>query len=128
MSPTGPANSRRREVAGNVWLARANVDPESELARLAVHELRPDIIDTEELVGRAMLMELESAAQSKEGPIVFAILGGRGAQALHKLLGERARAGDPNGLIRRLHVFTQDALAPMRMENGFSFVRDFQRL
>jgi 6-phosphogluconolactonase/glucosamine-6-phosphate isomerase/deaminase len=28
----------------------------------------------------------------------------------------------------RLNVFTQDALAPMRMDNGLSFVRDFERL
>ena len=28
----------------------------------------------------------------------------------------------------RLHVFTQDALAPLRMDNGLSFVRDFERL
>src|SRR5687768_4806355 len=128
MSPPGPANSRRREVAGNVWLGRADANPELELARLTVHELRPDIIETEALVGRSMLAELEAAAQSKDGPIVIAILGGRGAQTLHQLLGERARAGDPGGLVRRLHVFTQDALAPMRMDNGLSFVRDFQRL
>ena len=28
----------------------------------------------------------------------------------------------------RLEVFTQDALAPLRMDNGLSFVRDFERL
>jgi 6-phosphogluconolactonase/glucosamine-6-phosphate isomerase/deaminase len=128
MAAPGPANPLRREVAGNVWLGRADANPESELARLTVQELRPDVIQTEELVGRAMLAELEAAAQAKEGPIVFAILGGRGGQALHKLLGERARAGDPGGLIPRLHIFTQDALAPMRVENGLSFVRDFRRL
>jgi hypothetical protein len=56
------------------------------------------------------------------------LLGGRGAQAMHRLLGERARAGDPGGLIARLRVFTQDAIAPLRMDNSFSFVRDFERL
>src|SRR5204863_9934456 len=56
------------------------------------------------------------------------LLGGRGAQALHKLLGVIASAGDPHGLISRLRVFTQDALAPMSMGNSFSFVRDFERL
>jgi hypothetical protein len=44
------------------------------------------------------------------------------------LLGEKARAGDPDGLIARLCVFTQDVLAPLPMENSFSFVRDFERL
>jgi len=123
-----PVNSLRRVVKGNVWLERAGANPELELARLTVHELHPDIIETEALIGRSMLAELEAATRAKEGPLVIALLGGRGAQALHRLLGERARAGDPDGLIGRLHVFTQDALAPMRMENGFSFVRDFERL
>src|SRR5213076_2649465 len=31
-------------------------------------------------------------------------------------------------LLARCHIFTQDALAPMRMDNAFSFVRDFERL
>jgi 6-phosphogluconolactonase/glucosamine-6-phosphate isomerase/deaminase len=75
-----------------------------------------------------MLAELESLARSKTGDLLIIILGGRGAQALHRLLGETARAGDPDGLIARLHVFTQDALAPLRMNNSFSFVRDFERL
>jgi 6-phosphogluconolactonase/glucosamine-6-phosphate isomerase/deaminase len=99
-----------------------------DLAHLEVHELVPNVVQTEELVGRAMLEELEAAARTKEGDLVIALLGGRGAQALHRLLGDRARAGDPGGLLARLHVFTQDALAPMRMENSFSFVRDFERL
>src|SRR6266567_9322883 len=128
MSTPGPINSLRRAVQGNVWLGRAAANAELELARLTAYELRPDVIETEELVGRTMLAELEAAARAKDGPLVIALLGGRGAQALHHLLGERARGGDPDGLIGRLHVFTQDALAPMRMENGFSFVRDFERL
>jgi 6-phosphogluconolactonase/glucosamine-6-phosphate isomerase/deaminase len=47
---------------------------------------------------------------------------------LHLLLGEMARTGEGDRLLRRLHLFTQDALAPMRMNNGLSFVRDFERL
>ena len=31
-------------------------------------------------------------------------------------------------MLGRLNVFTQDALAPMRINNAFSFVRDFERL
>jgi 6-phosphogluconolactonase/glucosamine-6-phosphate isomerase/deaminase len=75
-----------------------------------------------------MLEELEVAAREKDGDIVVALLGGRGAQALHRLLGEQARGGVSGGLLSGLHVFTQDALAPLRMESGFSFVRDFERL
>ncbi|MGH9901337.1 MAG: hypothetical protein ACRD68_05875, partial [Pyrinomonadaceae bacterium] len=128
MSTSAPTDLKRREVGGNVWLTRGGADPEDELSRLSVHEIRPEIIETEEMVGRAMLGELEAAARAADGDLTIAILGGRGAQAMHRLLGERARGGDPGGLVGRLNVFTQDALAPMRMDNGLSFVRDFERL
>jgi 6-phosphogluconolactonase/glucosamine-6-phosphate isomerase/deaminase len=128
MSKPEPVNLIRRAVGNNVWFARAGVDAEAELARLPVYELRPEVLDSEQAIGWAMLQELETVAESKKGDIVIVLLGGRGAQAMHRLLGERAREGDPDGLISRLHVFTQDALAPMRMENSFSFVRDFERL
>lgn len=129
MSTSRQTNITRRVVGGNVWLGRPGAgDAGSAVAGLAVHELKPIIVDSEEAVGGEMLRELERVAAAKEGDVVMALLGGRGAQALHRLLGERARAGDPGGLIGRLHVFTQDALAPLRMENSFSFVRDFERL
>lgn len=92
------------------------------------HELTPVVLPTEEAVGQAMLAELEETARQKKGYINIALLGGRGGQALHRLLGERARQGDPGGLIARLNVFTQDALAPMPMNSTLSFVRDFERL
>jgi 6-phosphogluconolactonase/glucosamine-6-phosphate isomerase/deaminase len=75
-----------------------------------------------------MLEELESLGRTRKGDLAIILLGGRGAQAFHRLLGEKATAGDPDGLIARLRVFTQDALAPMRMDNSLSFVRDFERL
>ena len=128
MSTPAPVSLIPREVGENLWLARGGADARAELARTKVHEIQPEIIETEELIGRAMLEELEAAAQAKRGDLTIALLGGRGAQAMHRLLGERARAGDPDGLVSRLHLFTQDALAPMRVENGFSFVRDFERL
>lgn len=118
----------RRTVGDNVWLARDGHSNQTALARLPDYELHPEVLDTEEAVGRQMLSELLQAAAQKQGDIVIALLGGRGAQSLHRLLGEQARAGDPAGLIHRLHVFTQDALAPLAMANGFSFVRDFERL
>jgi 6-phosphogluconolactonase/glucosamine-6-phosphate isomerase/deaminase len=90
--------------------------------------LVPEILESEAAVGRLMLEELDSLARTRTGDLAIVLLGGRGAQALHRLLGERARAGDPDGLIARLRLFTQDALAPLRMENSFSFVRDFERL
>ena len=82
-------------------------------------------MESEEAVGRAMLAEIETAAQSKAGDLTIILLGGRGAQAMHRLIGEQAKTNEVDHLLSRLHVFTQDALAPMRMENSFSFVRDF---
>jgi len=115
----------RRGVGPNVWFDRSGADRTSSLA---TYELLPEILESEEAVGLAMLEELETLGRAKTGDLVIILLGGRGAQAFHRLLGERATAGDPEGLIARLRVFTQDALAPMRMDNGFSFVRDFERL
>ena len=113
----------RRTVGQNVWFAKGS----ERLGRAVPHELQPEVLDTEEAVGRAMLAELEAVARDKSGDVVIALLGGRGAQALHRLLGEKSRRGELD-LISRLHVFTQDALAPLRPTNGFSFVRDFERL
>jgi 6-phosphogluconolactonase/glucosamine-6-phosphate isomerase/deaminase len=75
-----------------------------------------------------MLEEIERATAAKDGSLVMILLGGRGAQALHKLLGAMARTSEHDELLGRLHVFTQDALAPLRLDNGLSFVRDFERL
>jgi 6-phosphogluconolactonase/glucosamine-6-phosphate isomerase/deaminase len=128
MSAPGPQNFKRRVVGRQVWLSQASGDAPDALASLSVREFEPEVLPNEEAVGRAMLEELESAARTKQGGLVVILLGGRGAQALHRLLGELARKGEADEMLSRLHVFTQDALAPMRMENGFSFVRDFERL
>ena len=127
MSSPRALNLNRRTVGDNIWLTYDR-DPSFGVDQLPVYELVPEVLESEEAVGRAMLEELEIAACSKSGDVVIALLGGRGAQAMHRLLGERARQGDPTGLIRRLRVFTQDALAPLGMKSGFSFVRDFERL
>jgi 6-phosphogluconolactonase/glucosamine-6-phosphate isomerase/deaminase len=60
--------------------------------------------------------------------MTMVLLGGRGAQAMYRLINEKSQTGEIDELLGRLHVFTQDALAPMRMNNGLSFVRDFERL
>src|SRR2546427_492916 len=118
----------RRIVANNIWLSDARMEACEELERLPVHELNYEVLESEEAVGRAMLAEIETAAQSKDGDLTIILLGGRGAQAMHRLIGEQAKTNELDHLLSRLHVFTQDALAPMRMENSFSFVRDFERL
>src|SRR5688500_7871559 len=118
---------RRRSVTGNVWLSHEGADP-GYLAALPVRDLPYEVLPSEEAVGRAMFDEIMNAAAAKDGSLVMIIVGGRGGQALHRLLGALAKTSDHDNLLGRLHVFTQDALAPLRMDNGLSFVRDFERL
>jgi 6-phosphogluconolactonase/glucosamine-6-phosphate isomerase/deaminase len=127
MSATSTENIRRRIAGENVWLSRGPADPVY-LAGLPTHELQYEVLPNEDAVGQAMLDEIQSAADAKDGPLVMILLGGRGAQALHRQLGQIAKKSENDALLRRLHVFTQDALAPLRMDNGLSFVRDFERL
>ena len=127
MSATSTQGLRRRTVGENIWLSHEEAE-NSRLAQLPVNEIAYEVLSSEEAVGRAMLDEITSAAETKVGPLVMVLLGGRGAQALHKLLGAMAQTGDHDALFSRLHVFTQDALAPLRLDNGLSFVRDFERL
>lgn len=115
----------RRIVGGNVWLEYAEgnnlISPNSDAFKY-------DVLPDEEAVGRAMFDELIGYSKEKSGDIVIVLLGGRGAQAMYKIINELAQSGKIDDLLARLHVFTQDALAPMRMNNGLSFVRDFERL
>jgi 6-phosphogluconolactonase/glucosamine-6-phosphate isomerase/deaminase len=113
----------RRVVGANVWLAT-----DKRASQAEVHELKYEVMESEEAVGQAQFEEIQRAAAAKDGDLVIILLGGRGAQALYRLLGELAKTNEIDPLLSRLHVFTQDALAPMRMDNGLSFVRDFERL
>ena len=114
----------RRVVGVNTWLGRADAD-------VSASQIRPidyEVLPTEEAVGRTQWEEIQRAAREKEGDLVIILLGGRGAQAMYKQVAEVAKTVEADELLGRLHVFTQDALAPMRMDNGLSFVRDFERL
>lgn len=114
----------RYEDSNNVWLSQNN---EQEF-NFTDYGITPTVLSSEAEVGQAMLNELYSTAASKEGDINIALLGGRGAQEIHRLLGELAKSTEQDELLARLNVFTQDALAPLSMNNGFSFVRDFERI
>ena len=120
-------NIRRRVVGNSVWLRRADSVAQEQSA-LPARKINYEVVVSEEAVGRAMLEDLEEHARAKRGDLVIILLGGRGAQAMYRLLSEKARKAEADWLLGRLHVFTQDALAPMRMDNGLSFVRDFERL
>ncbi len=127
MSATSKQSIARRLAGENIWLSRQPLDNEY-LAKLPVNDIRPEILSSEEAVGRAMFEEITSAAAATDGPLVIVIVGGRGGQALHRLLGALAKTSEQDELLSRLQIFTQDALAPLRMDNGLSFVRDFERL
>ncbi|MEO6655136.1 MAG: hypothetical protein ABIO36_03560 [Pyrinomonadaceae bacterium] len=112
-------------AGNNVWLGTGSVEIDP------IRELRPfsyNVLETEEAVGRAMFDELVRYAEETSGDITIVLLGGRGSQAMHRLISGLAETDEIDELLGRLHVFTQDALAPMRMSNGLSFVRDFERL
>ncbi|RVT77456.1 hypothetical protein EOD40_06525 [Flavobacterium sufflavum] len=114
----------RYEDNNNIWLSK---NGEQEF-NFTDHGITPNVLSSEAEIGQAMLNELYSTAKSKEGDINIALLGGRGAQELHRLLGELAKSSQQDELLARLNVFTQDALAPLSMDNSFSFVRDFERI
>jgi len=112
-------------VAGNnVWLRF----PDSAVVPRAAGDFKYNVLESEDAVGQAMFDELVAYANEKPGDITMILLGGRGAQAMYRLINRLAETDEIDELLGRLHVFTQDALAPMRMNNGLSFVRDFERL
>ncbi len=113
----------RRIVNQNVWLT-----DDSRQYSVNPQKLNYEILQSEQAVGQAMFGELVSYAGEKKGDIVIVLLGGRGAQAMYKIISKKSQTAEIDELLGRLHVFTQDALAPMRMNNGLSFVRDFERL
>lgn len=129
MSASVQQTTSRRVIGPNIWLSGSIGTSRSNGASgLQVHEIQPEILANEEAVGRAQLAEIERYAAEKSGDIVLVLLGGRGAQALYRIVGKLAQGSTKDELLSRLHVFTQDALAPLPMNNGLSFVRDFERL
>lgn len=110
-----------------LWLRDLDF-PVQTVAALSTYRHRPNVYATEQEVGEVMYRELIKISNAKSGDIVVIMLGGRGAQALYSLLREKVEEGDPEGIIRRLVLFTQDALAPLSPSNPFNFVADFRRL
>jgi 6-phosphogluconolactonase/glucosamine-6-phosphate isomerase/deaminase len=116
------------EVSGpqdNVWLTRSDVVIKH---AIATRRLNYKVLASEQAVGQAMFDELIAYSEEKPGDLVIVLLGGRGAQAMYRIISDLAKTDAIDDLLGRLHVFTQDALAPMRMNNALSFVRDFERL
>ena len=109
----------------NTWLSV----PEREVSFGSGSEpFRYRVMESEEAVGQAMFDELVAYGSEKEGDITIILLGGRGAQAMYRVINRLAVSGEIDDLLGRLNVFTQDALAPLPMNSSLSFVRDFERL
>jgi 6-phosphogluconolactonase/glucosamine-6-phosphate isomerase/deaminase len=108
------------------WLKSSRA--ETDLSNLKTNRIEPEVIETEEQIGRVQLEEIKQAVAAKSGDLVLVLLGGRGAQALYRLVAELAQTSALDDVLGRLHVFTQDALAPLRMDNPLNFVSDFRRL
>jgi 6-phosphogluconolactonase/glucosamine-6-phosphate isomerase/deaminase len=128
---SSPARKKiiRRVVGDNLWLGLNGESDQPDLvARLPVQPILPEILETEDAVAQAQFDEIQKCAAATAEDVVLVLLGGRGAQALYRLIRGLVESAAIDPLLRRLHVFTQDALAPMRMSNGLSFVRDFERL
>ncbi len=121
-------NINRREVGENVWLSRADEEIEQIFARPNVASYQYEVLESEEAVGSVMLEELKTLLREKSGDATMLLLGGRGAQAMYRQISKLIPSGELDEMLSRLHVFTQDALAPLAMDNGLSFVRDFERL
>lgn len=113
----------RRTVGDRTWLStdRSEFVP-------VIRPFEYEVLESETAVGEAMFDELVSYAAAKDGDISIVLLGGRGAQAMYGIINRKAETSEIDDLLSRLNVFTQDALAPMRMNNSLSFVRDFERL
>jgi 6-phosphogluconolactonase/glucosamine-6-phosphate isomerase/deaminase len=121
--------SERKMIAArrekhNLWLQRR----ENEALHASTGDFFYNVLENETAVGEAMFNELRRYTEKKTGDVVVVLLGGRGAQAMYRIIAEKATTGEIDEMLSRLHVFTQDALAPMRPSNSLNFVRDFERL
>ena len=124
MQTAANQEAAKSQLDGHVWI-RSRVAPVFDPAR---RQFSYNVLETEEQVGRAMFDELVAYSKQTSGDITIVLLGGRGGQAMYRLIRRSTEAGEIDDLLSRLNVFTQDALGPMRMNNSLSFVRDFERL
>ncbi|HEY2867371.1 MAG TPA: hypothetical protein VGJ02_09790 [Pyrinomonadaceae bacterium] len=125
MSTSARKTIDRRIAGENKWFRVAGLSSDIVPAR---HGLMYRTMTDEDAVGRAMFDKLIAYSEEKSGDINIILLGGRGAQAMYRLMNARTAGGEIDDVLARLNVFTQDALAPMRIGNSLSFVRDFERL
>src|SRR5688572_28696606 len=118
MQTTSQNSIVRRAAGENLWLEKRDVAFRNDHFR---EPFAYRLLEGEEAVGEAMLRELIEYASEKNGDVSVVLLGGRGAQAMYRRIAKLAETDEFDDLLSRLNVFTQDALAPMRMGNSLSF-------
>ena len=121
-NPTGLSSGTGR------WLKSNRPAGETDLSKFKPNPITPEVLENERQVGQVQLEEIKRAVAEKAGDVVIILLGGRGAQAMYRQMGELAQTSALDDVLGRLHVFTQDALAPLRMNNPLNFVADLKRL
>src|SRR5262249_60423248 len=99
------------------WLKSKRPAGETNLSKFKAGRINPEVLASEQRVGQVQLEEIRQAVAEKSDDVVMILLGGRGAQALSRLVGELAQTSALDDVLGRLHVFTQDALAPLGMDN-----------
>ena len=89
-------------------------------------DLEYEVMPSEEAVGRAMLDEIKSAVAAKDGSLVMVLVGGRGGQALHRLLGAMAKTSDHDELFSRLRRFHAGCAGAFANGQWFEFCARFR--
>src|SRR5918997_456679 len=89
----------RRVVGGNVWLEHSEG-----AAKLSpnLQDFKYEVLESEEAVGRAMFDELAQYSIEKAGDIVMVLLGGRGAQAMYRIINQLSQTEVIDDLLARL--------------------------
>ena len=91
MSTSAQKTIERRIAGQNKWFRVAGLSSNTVPAR---HELIFRSLTDEESVGRAMFDELIAYSNEKSGDINVVLLGGRGAQAMYRLISAHAAEGE----------------------------------
>src|SRR6187402_1020318 len=105
MQTAGKQTIMKRVSGDKIWISSgdtASLNPKN-------RPFKYEVLETEEQVGQAMFDELVKFAGVKAGDISIVLLGGRGGQAMYRIIRRLAEAGEIDELLGRLNVFTQDA-------------------
>src|SRR4029453_8058665 len=88
-----------RQSGGNLWI-RSQCG--GGLSTEPVGAYNFEIFKDEEAVGPAMFNELVAYAGEKDGDVVMVLLGGRGAQAMYRIIARLSEGGEIDDLLARL--------------------------